>query len=461
MYTCRKSEEGLTCPCAILGVAQPNPVCSLRIWGLTGSAQEKLMSLHSIRITLLALASAIILAACGGSSSSTPQPPEGGLIITPGDSQVTISWKQTPGVEYWIFAAPNRPSLNLDNWLESAGSTYRLNVTSPYVVTGLANGTPYSFFMTGRTNKGPGSVGTPTVTSTPRPAGIEWAPGTTVNTGKQVGLSFGSYIDTASNTYKYLYLAVGNGGRMFKAASIDAWTAITPVVTTNLNSATFGFAKYMAAGDAGQIIYSSDTQTWSKANSVTTQNLNAIATNGSLAIAVGNNGTILTSKDGITWTAASSIPTAAHLYGVNYTLLGTWIAVGANGSILTSTDGSTWTAQTSNVTADLKAAGSLVNISISATEYVYVVVGNNGTVLSSTDGITWTARNANTRSNLNDLASINQFTAVGTDGTIISSTDGIAWTSQISNTNTELIKILRAENQLIAVNSSGGIFSSK
>jgi flagellin len=62
---------------------------------------------------------------------------------------------------------------------------------------------------------------------------------------------------------------------------------------------------------------------------------------------------------------------------------------------------------------------------------------------------------------LNDLAAINQFTAVGTNGTIISSTDGIAWTRQTSNTNTDLLKILRAENQLIAVNSAGGIFSSK
>ncbi|MCX7261304.1 MAG: hypothetical protein NTX67_00695 [Burkholderiales bacterium] len=419
------------------------------------------MSLHSIRVSLLALASAMILLACGGSSSSAPPPPEGGITVVAGESQITLSWKETPGVEYWAFSAPDNPTLSLSNWLASTGSSYRLNVTSPFVVSGLNNGTPYSFFITGRINKGPGSDATPTVTATPRLAGVEWATGANVNTGNQTGLSFGSYIDAATNTIQYAYLAVGNGGRMFKAATIDKWTAITPALTTHLNSATFAFAKFMAAGDAGQIIYSSDTQTWTKATSGTTQNLNAIETNGILAVAVGNNGTIITSKDGIAWTAATTVPTTAHLYGVTATVSGTWIAVGASGSILTSSDGAIWTAQTSNSLIDLKAAGSLASIVNNTTVYTYVVVGATGTVLSSTDAITWTPRTANTLVNLNHLSSGNQLVAVGANGTILTSIDGIAWKPQVSKTNTELRTILRAENQLIVVDSLGNIFSSK
>ena len=96
------------------------------------------MSLHSIRAYLLLMASALLMAACGGHSTSpTPPPPVGGLSVVPGDSQVTVSWKETPGVEYWIFAAPNNPNLSLSNWLATSGSTYRLKVTSPYVVSGL------------------------------------------------------------------------------------------------------------------------------------------------------------------------------------------------------------------------------------------------------------------------------------------------------------------------------------
>ena len=148
------------------------------------------MSLHSIRAYLLVLASALLLAACGGSSTpSTPAPPVGGLSVVAGDSQVTVSWKETPGVEYWIFAAPNSPNLSLNNWLATAGSTYRLKVTSPYVVTGLTNGTPYSFFMTGRTNTGPGGDATPTVAATPRLAGSDWASSSTLNTGTPTGLT--------------------------------------------------------------------------------------------------------------------------------------------------------------------------------------------------------------------------------------------------------------------------------
>ena len=419
------------------------------------------MSLHTIRVFLLALASAMILAACGGSSSTVPQPPEGGINVVAGDSQVTLSWKETPGVEYWVFSAPDNPTLNLSNWLASAGSTYRLKVTSPFVVSDLANGTPYSFFITGRINNGRGSDATPTVIATPRLSGVEWTAGVNLNTGNQTGLSFGSYIDTASNTLQYTYLAVGNGGRMLKAATIDKWTAITPAVTTNLNSATFAFAKFLAAGDDGQIIYFTDTQTWIRASSGTLQKINAIATNGTLAIAVGNNGTIITSKDGIAWAAAPTVPTTAHLQGVTATVSGIWIAVGANGNILTSTDGALWTAQTSNTSAELKAAGALVSIVNNATAYTYVAVGANGTVLSSSDAITWTPRSANTTANLNNLSSSNQFVAIGTNGTLLTSTDGIAWKPQASKTNAELRTIFKADNQFIVVDSSGNILSSK
>jgi hypothetical protein len=109
----------------------------------------------------------------------------------------------------------------------------------------------------------------------------------------------------------------------------------------------------------------------------------------------------------------------------------------------------------------LKAAGALTSIVNNATAYTYVVIGANGTVLSSTDAITWTTRSAGTLVNLNHLSSGNQFVAVGANGTILTSIDGIAWTPQASKTNTELRTILRAENQLIVVDSLGNIFNSK
>jgi photosystem II stability/assembly factor-like uncharacterized protein len=109
----------------------------------------------------------------------------------------------------------------------------------------------------------------------------------------------------------------------------------------------------------------------------------------------------------------------------------------------------------------LKAVGALASVLNGTTTYKFVVVGANGTVLSSPDAITWTAQNANTTASLNAMSSVNQFLVVGGNGTIITSTDGISWTPQASNTNTELKTLLRAENQYIAINTSGGIVFSK
>lgn len=426
------------------------------------------MFLHSIRVSLLAsllaCASALILTACGGGTSTKPEPPVGGLSVSAGDSEVTVTWKETPGVEYWIFASPNSPNLTLSTWLATLGSTYRLKVTSPFKVTGLTNGTPYSFFITGRINGGPGSDATPTVIATPRLAGIEWTPGITLNTGTKTALTYGNYLDAATSTYVYKYVAAGNGGRLFNAPDIATWTSLTSPVTADLNAAEFvpTMSRFMAVGAGGKIVTSPDTQTWTEGTSVTTENLNAIATGGSMVVAVGNNGSIITTTDGITWKVATSVPSGTpHLYGVVYSLSGNWIAVGAGGTILTSTDGLTWTAQTSGTTADLKAIGNNSTYLNSVTTYTYVAVGANGTVLTSADATAWTAQNANTTASLNAMSSVNQFMVVGSNGTIMTSTDGITWTARASNTTANLTTLLRAENQYIAVSDTGKIVYSK
>ncbi|MCX7266113.1 MAG: hypothetical protein ACOYL0_02285 [Limnohabitans sp.] len=417
------------------------------------------MSLLSIRASLLALAASVLLAACGGSSSNLPAPPVGGLSLTPGDSQVTVSWQSEPGVEYWIFAAPGS-NLSLSNWLATAGSTYRLKVTSPYVMTGFSNGLTYSFFMTARVNGGPGGEATPTVSTTPRLSGTEWSAGSRLSTGTRTGLTFGTFVDTATNTVKSLYLSVGNAGSLYKAPDINNWTAVTPLVSSDLYAAGFGFAKFMAAGAAGKVIYSADAQTWTQATSITSENLNAISTNGSIAVAVGNNGSIIKSTDGITWTLAATVPSSAHLYGLAYTVAGTWVAVGAGGTLLTSYDGSNWALQTTGSTANLKAVNALVTMVGTAAGYTYVAVGEQGTVLTSNDAVKWTAQSANTSADLNDMLAINQFIAVGSGGTVITSVDGITWTQQTSNSTGNLTKMLRAENQYLVVDNTGATINS-
>lgn len=419
------------------------------------------MFLHSIRVSLMAFAAALILTACGGSSSAIPQPPVGGITVAAADSEVTITWQETPGVEYWIFASPNSPNLTLSTWLATLGSSYRLKVSSPYTVTGLTNGTPYSFFLTGRINGGPGSDATPTVIATPRLAGIEWTPGITLGTGNKTAMAYGGVVDAATNTFVYRYIAAGNGGRLYNASSIASWTSLTSPVTSDLNAAEFALAKFIAVGAGGKVVTSADGQTWGEVSSLTTQNLNAIASSGSAVVAVGDNGSITTSTDGVTWKLATSVPTTNHLYAVNFSNAGKWVAVGAGGTILSSTDGFTWTAQTSNTTADLRGIGSNSTYSNSVTTYNFVAVGAAGTVLTSPDAVTWTRQTINTNASLNALSFVNQFMAVGSNGTIITSSDGITWTTRTSNSTENLTTLVRANNQYVAVSDTGKILSSK
>ena len=131
------------------------------------------MSFFSIRQALAAFCVAVMVSACGGSGSSAP-PPAGGITVTPGDGTATVTWTSAPDVKYWLFYAPST-SITSTDWINIPGSRALLNVTSPYVVTGLANGYTYSFTVNGRNGDGPGGAGSPSVSIIPRPAGEFWS----------------------------------------------------------------------------------------------------------------------------------------------------------------------------------------------------------------------------------------------------------------------------------------------
>jgi hypothetical protein len=122
------------------------------------------MQLRKLRILLTTMLFSVLLSACGGGGSGAPAP-DGGLTLTPGNTQVTITWTQTPGVEYWLMYAPTGSAIDMKN--PPAGHVWVTNISSPFVLTGLTNGTTYSFTMNGRTAGGPGGPQTPTVSIVP------------------------------------------------------------------------------------------------------------------------------------------------------------------------------------------------------------------------------------------------------------------------------------------------------
>ena len=413
---------------------------------------------------LLAVLASLFIAGCGSSGDSAA-PPAGGLVVVPGDGIITVSWAMEPGVDYWLFYAPGT-GISTSNWTTISGSKSVINVSSPYVATGLSNGTVYSFTLDGRTKGGPGGAGTTPVSAIPRLAGtatvaspVPWTAGpagagTVLGTSDLRGVMLGTQ-----------YVAVGAGGLMFSSVDGATWSALTSPVKTNLNAAAYA-GIYTAVGDAGVILYSTDVSTWTAAASsgkATTNKLNGLGTGAGRVVAVGAGGTIIYSTDGTNWTAAASSGTVTtnDLYAVSAYGNSLWIAVGVKGTILTSPDANTWTAVTSNTLLDLK--GVAYGTNVTANAVIFVAVGASGALVSSPDAVTWTAQPAIGAgvSTLNALNYGTQFVAVGSGGGIYTSTDGTNWASQLSATSSNLNAIVHAAYNYAVLGSSGANLLAK
>jgi hypothetical protein len=410
------------------------------------------MSLHSLRLKFAAILISALVCACGGGSSAPP--PVGGITVVPGDGQVTVTWTSIPDVEYWLFYAP-AASISTKDLSKIPNHVDILKVTSPYVVSGLANGVTYSFTLDGRTGGGPGGEGTPSVSAVPRLAGTVWTPGTNgaLGVADMRGIAFGTASDAVLR-----YVAVGAGGAMYTGTDGTTWSVITGAGAADLNAAVYTLSKYIAVGAAGSILTSADTITWSAATSNTTARLNAITSNGAMVVAVGDGGTVRTSTDGVTWATPTSVSTTANLYGVNYAGTGLWTAVGAGGVVLASTDALTWTTVASGTSADLKGVAVFSSYSSTAAVYVYTyaVVGDAGTILSSTDGLSWTRQTLSPATNLQAIvAQSGQFVAVGSGGAAFTSADGATWVRQASGVTADLTGLIYTQGQYLAVGKGG------
>src|SRR5437899_13024467 len=111
-----------------------------------------------IVFAVFSLVLALLAAGCSNKGSSADYPAD--FKVAPGDGSVTATWTAEPDVEYWIFFGAG-PNTNTTNWATTGGRAIT-NTRTPQIITGLANGTLYSFTINGRKNKGPGGSGAPT-----------------------------------------------------------------------------------------------------------------------------------------------------------------------------------------------------------------------------------------------------------------------------------------------------------
>ena len=415
------------------------------------------MSLSSLRLKIAALFVVLWVCACGGGGSSAPAP-VGGITVTPGNGQVTITWNAVPGVDYWLMYAATADPINLKS--PPGLHAWMTNVTSPYVLTGLANGVAYSFALDGRINGGAGGPQSPSVAVVPRPAGGTWVANTpTLDKGTIRGLTLG--LSTDGNQY---YLAVGDGSRMYSSADAYTWSApLSGVPPMNYTASTYFNGNYLVFGrngSANNIYYSPDLSTWTAATTVIPSGLNAVTTNGTSLVAVGDSGGIFYSIDGINWTAGV-VPAGltANLYGVAYSYSGTWMAVGQGGTLLSSTDGLNW----SRVSVPAVAAQSLR--AVGGYGSVWVAAGSGGTVIVSQDnGVTWAAptslpASTTTWNALN--AAYGQFLLVGSGGQILLSADSLTWAAKSSGTSTDLYAVWGSPSAYLAAGAAGVTLTSK
>jgi photosystem II stability/assembly factor-like uncharacterized protein len=402
---------------------------------------------------LLASMLVALLAGCGGSDKGSSADPPANFRVAPGDGSVIVSWTQEPETEYWIFFGVG-PNINTSNWIQLGGVALP-NAVSPRIITGLSNGTTYSFTINARKNKGPGGPGAPTQVVVPVQAGETWSPGPALGTQNLNAMTAGNMVNGFDS------VIVGDAGVIYSSIAAAPMAARTnPVPNVNLYSVVYGGGIMVAGGEGGTLIRSTDTIAWTTVTSGTTARLNAGSFSASgTFILVGAGGGLVASTDGGTsWTTPGSGVTT-DLYGATFgTNPNRFVVVGAEGVILVGESGADWVRFGSGLTdRSLRAAafGSFLLPNQTTVTNRFVAVGDGGTVLTSTDANTWTVVPAFTTKNLRGVIFGGRFVAVGEDGAIFTSSDGLTWETRSSGTTADLNAVAREVAGYTAVGEAG------
>ena len=148
------------------------------------------------------------------------------------------------------------PNINTGNWIQLGGVAIP-NAVSPRIITGLSNGTTYSFTINARKNKGPGGAGAPTQVVVPLQAGETWNPLPALGTQTLNAIAAGNMINGFNS------VTVGDTGVIYSGISAQPMVARTnPVPNVNLYSVVYGGGFMVAGGEGGTMVRSIDSITW-------------------------------------------------------------------------------------------------------------------------------------------------------------------------------------------------------
>ncbi len=81
-------------------------------------------------------------------STVPPPPAPTGLVASPGNAQVTLTWNAVTVADSYNLYRAEVAGVSKSNYTNLAGGVKQTNVTSPFIQTGLSNGTTYYFVVT-------------------------------------------------------------------------------------------------------------------------------------------------------------------------------------------------------------------------------------------------------------------------------------------------------------------------
>jgi len=336
--------------------------------------------------------------------TSVPQAPTIGTA-TGGNQQASVAF--TPGATGGATATYTATS--------TPGSFTATGSSSPLIVTGLTNGTSYTFSVTANNTNGSSIASGSSNQITANPVvGASWI---TQNTGGNLPR-----------------LIVSGGGSVITPSYDDTnWEYSTNLTTWNTVarphqtlSACWDGTKFATISYSGSTwAQSTNGSTWTSGS--TTGNVpstnSAIAYGNSVYVCSGRTAGTSYSSDGKAWTQAASNPSMSDprlAFGNGIFLMVT----SANSTIYyTSTNGSNWTSRT---------APAGVGIVSFANGYFFIndAIGASTTCYTSTDGINWTSRTLPTSTVWAGFTYVNGvYVGVGTGGSAYS-TDLTTWTAK-------------------------------
>src|SRR5258708_19971590 len=123
-----------------------------------------------VRFRVLTTASLLALAGCHLHSAAPGEAPSG-VMVTPGEGLVTVTWNRDPELTYWIFYQPGSSVVPA-----APGVPLIFDAVPPRVVAGLANETQYAFVMNATRDDSKAGPSSPVIVKTPRLAGAQGAP---------------------------------------------------------------------------------------------------------------------------------------------------------------------------------------------------------------------------------------------------------------------------------------------